>query len=447
MLKKTDLIALFLTSAVIGVGISYSKVYLFHVLLFLLFITGAYLLSTKKYKVEKTQTNVHLFLCAFFAWYLLSGIWSINKEYYLFYMFYLIFGLSIVFTTVYLVKNSDEQNHLFKWLAVIFCIQVGIAFLEMFGIMRWPISPYSSLIHYFGRSGVDLSLYNDYVVSILSTTPTGFAWNPNNLSGNIMLILPFFLMSTKNSIKLIGLVIGFFMVVFVGSRAAFLAFLITFVLWFLISKTKARVIGLSFLLVFLFVMFNPFYKGSPRYQYRLNRLKSTFSSIRGSITGKQMVRTSDEEGAFYIEIDVSTTGSIGVRRILIMNGLDALHESNYLGIGAGNSKTIQERIGNTRYITSMHNFWAELLVEGGIFGLFFAVWYFYLIFCLYKIKKSAVDAKLKYFSGALSLGLLSYSVAMIGSSSVIYNLTMWLALGFAMLTINNYKKECLTNIK
>ena len=55
---------------------------------------------------------------------------------------------------------------------------------------------------------------------------------------------------------------------------------------------------------------------------------------------------------------------------MVDNGLNAFYSSYGLGLGAGGTVANQEIMGpvDGRF-TSMHNFWIELLVEGGIFIL------------------------------------------------------------------------------
>ena len=84
---------------------------------------------------------------------------------------------------------------------------------------------------------------------------------------------------------------------------------------------------------------------------RINELANTFEALTLYVTG-----------------NIDVTGSLEWRRILAENGLIGLSQSNGFGLGAGGSVGNQEIIGavDGRF-TSMHNFWLELLVEGGYF--------------------------------------------------------------------------------
>ena len=124
----------------------------------------------------------------------------------------------------------------------------------------------------------------------------------------------------------------------------------------------------------------------------------------------------------FLSGDVDIGGSIEWRRELVDNGLKAFYESNGLGLGAGGSVANQQIIGpvDGRF-TSMHNFWIELLVEGGVFVAIATSNLdikhdFKFIF----ISRTSKDAMLKYYSQSLFLSLTSFIPAAIAVSSTIY---------------------------
>lgn len=429
MIKLFNYIILFLVTASIGAGISYGKLYLFHVLFVLLFIFILYAIS-KGYKLKKAPSNFHIFLNIMFLWYAISVLWVHNKVYYLFYMFYLIMGVSIVLVMVYFVNNLDKQTKLFKWLAIIFCFQFLVSFLEITGVVRWPISPFSNYIMYFGRESAISASLGANAIRILNKTPTGFQWNPNNLAGVLLIALPFFLYIKKIIVNIVGLFSIICILVYIGSRAAFLALCVSLSFWFMKENRLWYKRVFLFCSIF-FILAVGLFKDDAVLNYKINRLMSSGNSI-----------------SRFFDYSKQEQDSIGVRRQLTANAMEALMESPLLGVGAGNSKSVQEEKNNTLGVTSLHNFWLELVVEGGcIFGCLFVLWYFFIIYSLLMVYKRTSNYMLKYYSIATATALVGYSIAMVSSSSVIYNLTMWLTLGFAIITINNYKIECLKNIK
>jgi teichuronic acid biosynthesis protein TuaE len=84
----------------------------------------------------------------------------------------------------------------------------------------------------------------------------------------------------------------------------------------------------------------------------------------------------------------------------------------------------------------MHNFWLELLVEGGvIFAVAFGVWYCSLLWRLKSISANSSSPILRYVGRSLFLGFLGFIFAAVGPSSVIYMLPMWMLVGVALAVI------------
>ena len=145
----------------------------------------------------------------------------------------------------------------------------------------------------------------------------------------------------------------------------------------------------------------------------------------------------------YLKGDIDVGGSLEWRRELVDNGIDALIASNGLGVGAGGSVAIQEKLGGVAgRFTSMHNFWIELLVEGGVvfFGIIL-LWYGSIIFNLFKITKSNRNKKLSYYASSLLLSMIGFIPAAIAASSTIYFFPMWIMFGLSISVIYLYRKN------
>ena len=108
---------IFIFSSVIGVGISYGNLYLFHLVLASLILLSFRLLKLNKYRININffTKNYIYFLLVFFLWYLLSIFWSLNKVYTIQYLFYIFCGIAIVFTVLI---NFDSKEKLFRALKI-----------------------------------------------------------------------------------------------------------------------------------------------------------------------------------------------------------------------------------------------------------------------------------------------------------------------------------------
>lgn len=423
-INYNSIVKWFLISAVIGVGISYSKVYFFHIMLIILLLSTLYLFAFNKIKLKKnTYTKFHYFLYVFFLWYLLSLLWSIEPFYTLQYLVYIFCGSVISLTIIYYINNIHDLNKVFTWLAIIFIIEIIFCLLEVFTNFRLPISPFSSYLHLFSRDGTNFSAFNETTTSYLRSMPTGFSWNPNTLATTMNIILPFFMFHTNKKIKILGILSILILIIAAGSRGNFLAFIFMCIL-FLLFYNKKRFI-LTMLLIPLILTF--FYS-SNEYLYTIDNIK-----IQEALSSFHQLEK-------YVSSNEVKSGSIGARKQLIRNGINELKETNGLGVGGGASNAAQEKYGSK--FTSMHNFWIELLVEGGIcFFIIFVVWYLTLIIYLYKISLISKEKNIKYYSSSATLALLGFVIGAISPSTTIYILPMWIMYGFAISIINVYKRR------
>lgn len=418
-IKLWKIVEILLISSVLGVGISYSKIYLFHIILFLFIFFLIYLVSKNNFKLLlcKPSTNLHKFLYIMFFWYFLSVLWSNNKFYAFEYLFYLINGIGISLIMIYFINTIEKQIRIFKILSYTFLFEALICILEIFTPFRWPISPFSKYVYYFNREpGADLDAP---YMELLSHMPTGFQWNPNNLAVTFLILLPFVLNHKKRKIQFIGTLVILSIIFFTDSRGVLFSSLVLIFLWAFLNFK--RILKSFFIYIFIiFILFIPFKDEI------FQKLEETINVVY-----------------LYIQFEGNRKDSIGIREELIKIGWESLKNTYYLGVGAGNSKTAAEKSNNPiiKDIKSMHNFWMEMLVESGAFftALFF-IWYFYIVYKLYIVSKKSNHPYVKYFANSTYLSMISFIPGAITASSVIYLLPMWLMYGFALVTINNYYK-------
>ena len=123
---------------------------------------------------------------------------------------------------------------------------------------------------------------------------------------------------------------------------------------------------------------------------------------------------------------------------MIKNGLEAFSNTNGLGLGSGGAVANQEIIGpvDGRF-TSMHNFWVELLVEGGVLtAIILFIWYVSVVYNLYKSSKKTNSESLKYYSQSLFLSMASFIPAAVAASSTVYFFPMWIMFGLSVSVIH-----------
>lgn len=422
------LVSALFVSAFIGPGVSYGYLYLFHLIALPAVFLLLYSIIASK-KVLSIPKNGWKFFLLFFAWYSVSILWSPNKVYSLVYITYIAFGGFIMFAALYWVNDFNKQVRVFKAITWVALADILFSLLEVFTQFRLPVSLFSRWLSLFGRA--DQGKLTD--AAYFNSMPTGFHWNPNNLAGVMVMILPFFLFSRKKWVRFSGGIIVLILVLAAGSRGGLIAYILTLILWGIMYSPKGTlkfVFVYAPLCVFMIALILSF--PQVRNNEKVAEALSTFDAIKSYIAFDQTLNYSGD--------------SISIRKYLISRGITELKNSYGRGIGGGASKYLFEQ--ESSKITSMHNFWIELLTEGGILaGGGFIIWYFGIIIKLYSLyhrakrKSSVYEIYLvKYFSGTLATSMTGYAIAAVSASSVIYVLPMWIMIGIALATINNSKK-------
>ena len=425
-LKINTLILSFIASGVMGVGVSYGNFYLLHLILILLCFVWFFKLKNQSYKLSfKIFTNnyIRLFIIIL-GWYVLSLSWAPSLELGLKYIFYLFCGISMIISIVYLSKNFSELNSILNVVSLFIIIEMIIALLESFTSFRMPISSYSQLATYFGKDPINYSDFdNIYFLSKISP-PTGFHWNTNDLAVCMAISLPFFLCYKNSVIKLFGPTLITLIVIMTASRAVFIGLILIFFLYLTVIKKKIGTLLIATFILFIFFFGVSFLQESEN--PRINELANSLEAATLYLTG---------------EIDLS--GSLQWRRELTENGLSAFKKTYGLGLGAGGSVANQESVGPVAgRFTSMHNFWIEMLVEGGLITALLLSFLIVSMICnLFIISRRSIDGDLKYYSESLFLSLCGFIPSAIASSSTIYFFPMWIIFGFSISVI------CLSNEK
>lgn len=164
-------------------------------------------------------------------------------------------------------------------------------------------------------------------------------------------------------------------------------------------------------------------------------LKSVALLIFVSILVMYYILTSVSGGALsFLEFD-SDVGSDLVRSNLIINGFQLLVDSYYLGVGLGNieigmnSRDLIFTFG----VTSIHNWWMELLVSSGIF-IFILYIYFYVktLKIFFRISVISVDKTESRLNRVGFSFMISFVAASVGPSSLLPTEWFWALFGLMM---------------
>ena len=423
MLKlKENMVNIFLAAALIGLGLSYGKIYAFHLIFVVSFILFPF--EKAKYFFLNKPAFVPFFPALMFLFYFLSMFWAPIVFYAIEYLGYLFFGVAIIYITFFSINNTKQLKKVFIFLGSVLLLEIIICLLEMYSSFRYPISPYSELVSYFGHGyKIDLNISSS-VKSLILSVPTGFHWNPNNLATLISLAIPFTLLNTNKWIKYTGTLLLLLVLGATNSRAGMLSvsimILYIFFTKFIVSK-KAFLVIMSLCLA-LFIIPNKLNPFSPV----SNRISDSIEAVFGMLENQQ------------------STNSLGARQELMKNALDELDSNLWLGTGAGNSKFIQEKNGKVaNKLTSLHNFWLEIVVDVGIvFFLIFIGWYFLIVNKLFKISVSD-DSFLSYVAESSAIALLGLLISAISCSSIIYFFPFWILLSISLVVLKIYENKTL----
>ena len=296
--------------------------------------------------------------------------------------------------------------------------------VESITSFRMPISSYSSIAPYFGKEPIDLFSFENVFAYSDFKPPTGFHWNTNDLAIAMVIILPFFLCSPKILTKSIGAISITAITVMTASRAVFIGLVLTYCLYLIMIKKK---IGTLFIIwISTIGIFWGMNELSDSENPRINEVANSINALTMYLTG-----------------DIDLGGSLEWRRELVYNGIVALSKTYGLGLGAGGSTANQENIGAVAgRFTSMHNFWVELLVEGGIiFSILLFFWYGSIIYNLFIISKKDLNKELKYYAQSLLISSITFIPAAIAASSTIYFFPMWIMFGMSIVVITIHRKS------
>lgn len=300
----------------IGNLILYRYLIIVHFFAFCIFIILTSFDITSDLKKQVKIKNYLYFLCIWYIWACISMLWSIDKNGTIANITFLTRDFSIIFFTVYYLRELEDFNKYLKLSAAVFLVIVFYGIYEVFSGNHLPIS----------------RLYTN-TVQRFKFIPTSFFYNENDLGTFIVLYLPVFYHIFKYSRKIYTKVLSF-IIIFIS------------VLLMLLTGSRANVISLLLEVLILAVLFLRDIKRKKVSSVTGIILCITISvlvatngfHIIGNIGKSLHMNLSGNENDLesIAKEHYDKEGSVYSREGLIKNGLIMLKRSHYLGVGAGN---------------------------------------------------------------------------------------------------------------
>lgn len=314
-------------------------------------------------------------------------------------IFYAINILLISFVYIYTDNKKDLSKYIISFI-------LGIFMTIVISIYEYKTGNHIISANYF-------SIYStsSWEYQVLSLAPTGFLYNPNNIGTLMILGLGFGLYFIKNNKGWLLFAVWSALCVYVsfatGSRGAIILIFISIIISVLLGVKGAlrKNFLLFFLLIlgsFLFVKFNGF----------------IFEQL-------------DRSGLLTSKNDFSSDS----RWQLIRLAMKACVETIFLGTGPMTAEAVLIKYFNLS-MASVHNFWIELLLTGGI-GIFicFVAFYFRCIKVQWKLRFNDTA------NSPILVALIMFAAAVFIPPTVVSLNFVWLIFGFSIATEKLYYNE------
>jgi teichuronic acid biosynthesis protein TuaE len=274
------------------------------------------------------------------------------------------------------------------------------------------------------------ALYKEEGVWILFAPTTVFT-NQNDYAAYIVLTLPMILSfiryyhrPTGRVLGIILFLTGLWLLLETVSRSCYIALFLGISFWFLFLlrlKTKITLLALTIAVSVIVLVAFPI-----QIRYFLDKVTIQLASLPNTIF------PGDD-----IESD-------GIRMRLIKNALYFSALSAGFGVGAGNVEHYMKnfKIYPVDDLTNVHNWWAEILANYGLFILAGYLFFYLSLFCsLWRIYKKVDIRTEKMLCEALLVGLVCFVMVSISSSSIIAFRPQWIFIGFALAFLNYYRLQ------
>lgn len=381
----------------------------FLVFLWFLFIIN-FFLCQGILKVSHIKVKLYLqFLALWFFYALFSLAWAASKTDAIRHIIFLLMGFSIILFIVYYLTELNQLKALYYlWLLIyILLIPVGI----------WEITTGNHL---------NVSNLSEELRPWCMFAPTTVFYNQNDYAGYIVLSFPMVIAWIRYYPNLISRALGvslcvtsLWLLMLTFSRSCYIAFFTGILYWFLFLlrwKNKFKALALmAIICVFLVVIF------PTKTRDILAKIEIQAASLNPIILQNEGI------------------GTLSVRLNLIKNALYFTAKSAGFGVGSGNVEYYMEnyKIYPVSKLTNVHNWWVEILANYGVFIFAgYLIFYFSLYYNLWRAYNKVDNRTEKMLCEALLVGVVSFIMASISSSSIIAFRPQWMFIGFALAFLN-----------
>lgn len=396
-------------SALIGQGLAYSKIYLFHVCC--LFSIPALWKGLKGQKLRNYQTIFPMFLLGFFV--AISLLWSDQKSAGIKELLQFSMGLYLLFFNKTIGLKATKLENVIVWIV---SLNLLICLGEALGLFRYPLSQYSEYASYFKRNFFDWYPQE-------SDVPTGLHWNPNNNSFFILIFSPLVMTLLKPWKKILYYLICSFIFYKTGSKLLLIGWIFfTFlILIYFIRNSKVSLKKLALVVLSLTVVAAIYFRLSDNsfQNDRYSKIFSSLSSFLFIVPEIAYKRFTGQEVSFdYMAKDSSLH-----ERLTMLDGiLKVISENPLFGAGAGTLSSSYHQQGVSRMVLNTPHFYLlEIWAKYGVFA--FVI---YLLWLLYLLKSGW--QKISIIWMCLLLFLIFSPVV----SSLAYFLPKWVLYSYAL---------------
>jgi len=413
VLLYLTIVAGFIGSAFLTIGVGPIHLFPYRVLLPLLWLFFAMgILHQGRLDISHIKVKPYLqFLGLWLVYGVLSLAWALSKADAIRHIVFLFMAVSVIFFAVYYFSNSkDLKGFYYLWLLV-------LAALIPIGLWENLTGNHLSVSGLIGAPRVNIFM------------PSTVFKNPNDFATFLALSIPFIIALIRyrrsiftRSVGLVVLGVSLYLLLETSSRANYLAVILEFAFLFTFLfrlKAKFKTVILGGLLILALVVALP---GVTQ------RLAGTISEELESITSPWSL----------------TYGSTGVRINLIKNSLIFLGRTGGFGVGAGNVEYWMEnsQVHDTHGTLNLHNWWAELLANYGVFTFAgYILFYLAIIAKLYEIYRYLGTGIEKMICEALLVALVGFFFASISSSAIMTLRFQWFLFAFALAFLNYHRKK------